>query len=145
MQFDQNWSKEDEHFSTKIVNLSQINQLFQKIQYPLCLHTSSLSIVSPYTGALLISVPMHRCPFHQCLHTPVPFPSVSPYTVPFWSVYTATGVYQWEQVTIHTIYICCAPSQWTIVAQPKWIQGQIYLRNHSVSTTATSNHRHSLH
>lgn len=80
MQLGQNWSKEDEHFSTKTVSLSQINQLFQKIQYPLCPHTGSLLIVFPYTGALLISVPMHRCPFHQCLHTLVAFPSMSPYT-----------------------------------------------------------------
>ena len=109
MQFDQNWSKEDEHFSTKTVNLSQINQLFQKIQYPLCPHTSSLSIVSPYTGALLISVPMHRCPFHQCLHTPVPFPSVSPYTGALLiSLHCHRGVSMGTSYHTYNVHLLCA-------------------------------------
>ena len=91
MQFDQNWSKEDEHFFHKNCQFESNKPVISENsiptvpthRYPFHQYPRTpvpFPSVSPYSGALSISVSIHRCPFHQCLHTPVPFWSVSPYT-----------------------------------------------------------------
>ena len=70
MQFVQNWSKEDEHFFHKNCQFESNKPVISENSIP----------TVPTHQFPFDSVPTHRCPFHQCPHTPVPFPSVSPYT-----------------------------------------------------------------
>ena len=70
MQFDQNWSKEDEHFFHKNCQFESNKPVISENSVP----------TVPTHQFSFDSVPIHRCPLDQCPHAPVPFPSVSPYT-----------------------------------------------------------------